>query len=149
MGTRAVYTFNDGDEKFHVYKHWDGYPEGAALFFMNAMSYAWGGKRFEAGDFAAAFIAGNKHQGGGDVYFTKGPNRHGDLEYIYELSQNSLGGLMIKAYSVSWDEEKKMTVKNKKPMFNGSLFAFISNYGDEETKKRAEEQWLPKEKQAA
>jgi hypothetical protein len=40
-------------------------------------------------------------------------------------------------------------VKSKKPMFNGSLFAFISNYGDEETRKRAEEQWLTKEKQAA
>ena len=149
MGTRAVYTFNDGDEKFHIYKHWDGYPEGSAIFFMNAIAYAWGGKRFEAGDFAAAFIAGNKKEGGGDVYFTKGPNRQGDLEYIYELSQNSLGGLMIKAYSLNWNEEKRVMVKSKKPMFNGSLFAFISNYGDEETRKRAEEQWLTKEKQAA
>ena len=147
MGTRAVYTFNDGSDRFHVYKHWDGYPLGAASFFMNAIPYAWGGTRFEAMDFAAAFIAGNKKEGGGDVYFTKGPNAHGDLEYIYELHQNKLGGLMIKAFHVDWDDEKKKIIKKR--FFNGSLFRFIDNYGDEETKQRADELWNLKPKAAA
>ena len=30
MSTRAVYTFIDEHETYHVYKHHDGYPEGAA-----------------------------------------------------------------------------------------------------------------------
>lgn len=140
MGTRAVYTFKEGKERYHVYKHWDGYPEGAALFFMRAIPYAWGGTRFEAMEFAAAFVAGNKPQGGGDVYFTKSPNAHGDLEYIYELYQNNLGGLMIKAISVDWDGEKNRTVK--KQMFKGSLIAFVAKYGTGEALRRAEEHWM-------
>ena len=139
MGTRAVYTFKEGNERYHVYKHWDGYPEGAALFFMRAIPYAWGGTRFEAMDFAAAFVAGNKHKGGGDVYFTKGPNAHADLEYVYELYQNDLGGLMVKAYSADWDDEKGRTVK--KQIFNGSLIAFAQEYGDDDTLRRAQIHW--------
>lgn len=147
MGTRAVYTFNDGSDRFHVYKHWDGYPSGAALFFMRAIPYAWGGTRFEACDFAAAFIAGNKNEGGGDVYFTKGPNAHGDLEYVYELYQNKLGGLMVKAYHVDWDGESQKT--SKKRFFNGYLVSFVMEHGDEEAKQRANEHWNLSPKAAA
>ena len=147
MGTRAVYTFKDLDDKFHVYKHWDGYPAGAAIFFMNAIPYAWGGTRFEAGDFAAAFIVGNKEKGGGDIYFTKGPKHHGDLEYVYEIYQNSLDGLMIRAAEVRWYESKKRTAQ--KQIFRGSLVSFILRYGDEETKQRADEHWKLTPKQAA
>ena len=147
MGTRAVYTFNDGDDKFHVYKHWDGYPEGAALFFMKAIPYAWGGTRFEAMDFAAAFVAGNKKEGGGDVYFTKGPNVHGDLEYVYELYQNDLGGLMIKAYHANWDDVKSRTVKTQ--MFKGTLIAFVQKHGGEEAKQLADDHRKLSIKQAA
>jgi hypothetical protein len=147
MGTRAVYTFKDGDKRFHVYKHWDGYPGGAAFFFMNALPYAWGGTRFEADEFAAAFIAGNKKEGGGDIYLTKGPNYHGDLEYVYELYQNNLGGIMIKAYHASWDDAKSRTVKTE--LFKGSLCAFVMKYGDAEDKQRADEHWKLSIKQAA
>lgn len=147
MGTRAVYTFKEGKERYHVYKHWDGYPEGAALFFMRAIPYAWGGKRFEAMDFAAAFVAGNKKEGGGDVYFTKGPNAHGDLEYVYELSQNDLGGLMVRALSVDWDDAKNVTVK--KQIFKGSLLAFVQKYGRDESLQRAKEHWDLTPRQAA
>ena len=147
MGTRAVYTFNDGDDKFHVYKHWDGYPEGAALFFMKAIPYAWGGTRFEASEFAAAFIAGNKPKDGGDVYLTKGPNAHGDLEYVYELYQNTLGGLMIKVHHANWDDVKSRTVKTQ--MFKGSLISFVDKYGDSEAKQLASDHWKLDQKQAA
>ncbi|NDB70353.1 MAG: hypothetical protein EB015_20580, partial [Methylocystaceae bacterium] len=123
------------------------YPEGAALFFMNAIPYAWGGTRFEAMDFAAAFVAGNKKEGGGDVYFTKGPNAHADLEYVYELYQNNLGGLMIKAYHANWDDAKNRTVKTQ--MFKGTLYAFALKYGDEGVKQLAKEKWEPAQKQAA
>lgn len=33
MSTRAVYTFKDDHKKFSIYKHHDGYPEGAAQPF--------------------------------------------------------------------------------------------------------------------
>jgi len=63
MSTRAVYTFIDPElpqNTYHVYKHHDGYPTGAAIAIANAQPYAWPLGRFEADEFAAAFVAGNK-----------------------------------------------------------------------------------------
>ncbi len=61
MSTRALYTFRDFDgEEHHVYKHHDGYPTGAAEALANALPYAWKLPRYEADEFAAAFVAGNK-----------------------------------------------------------------------------------------
>ncbi len=63
MSTRAVYTFIDPElprNTHHVYKHHDGYPTGAAIAIANAQPYAWPLGRFEADEFAAAFVAGNK-----------------------------------------------------------------------------------------
>jgi len=60
MSTRAAYTFQDDQTTVHVYKHHDGYPTGAADAINNALCYAWPLPRFEADDFAAAFVAGNK-----------------------------------------------------------------------------------------
>lgn len=68
MGTRAIYQFYDvdGDECF-VYKHYDNYPEGAVHFIEDAKSMAWELPRFEADEFAAAFVAANKNKAGGEV----------------------------------------------------------------------------------
>ena len=41
MGTRAVYSFSDDRETFHVYKHWDGYPENALQYISFAKDRAW------------------------------------------------------------------------------------------------------------
>lgn len=60
MSTRAVYTFKEGREVYHVYKHHDGYPSGAAAAITNALPFAWPLPRWEADEFATAFIAGNK-----------------------------------------------------------------------------------------
>lgn len=66
MSTRAIYTFReprpfDGcPDSYHVYKHHDGYPEGAVTFIRAALDHAWILPRFEADDFAAAFVAANK-----------------------------------------------------------------------------------------
>ena len=67
MGTRAVYFFEDDDGMYGVYKHYDGYPQGAADFIENAKEYAWPFPRFEADEFAAAFVAANKAKKGGEV----------------------------------------------------------------------------------
>lgn len=67
MGTRAIYFFEDSDgSKYGVYKHYDNYPSGAADFIENAKQYAWELPRFEADDFAAAFVAANKARKGGE-----------------------------------------------------------------------------------
>jgi len=67
MGTRAVYFFEDSDGVYGAYKHYDGYPSGAADFIENAKEYAWPFPRFEADEFAAAFVAANKAKKGGEV----------------------------------------------------------------------------------
>jgi hypothetical protein len=84
MGTRAVYTFIDAGSRRSVYKHWDGYPAWACRFIANALSLAWPLPRFEADEFAAAFVAANKKEAG-NVYLTSGPEAHGDLAYRYEI----------------------------------------------------------------
>ncbi len=62
MSTRALYTFIDPETKqsYHVYRHHDGYPSGAAQHIRAALAYAWKLPRFEADEFAAAFVAANK-----------------------------------------------------------------------------------------
>jgi len=70
MGTRAIYKFWDEmmpEESFFVYKHYDNYPSGAREFIENAKSHAWKLPRYEACEFASAFVSANKNQGGGEV----------------------------------------------------------------------------------
>ena len=62
MSTRALYTFRseDGSDEHHVYVHHDGYPTGAADKIVAALEFAWPLPRYEADEFAAAFVAANK-----------------------------------------------------------------------------------------
>lgn len=84
MGTRAIYKFIDNDQTITLYKHWDNYPSGAIGFIEKALEYAWELPRFEADEFAAAFLAANKKKGqGGDLYIC---NINGMEEYNYEIS---------------------------------------------------------------
>jgi hypothetical protein len=113
MGTRAVYTFKDKHESFNVYKHYDGYPTEALESIKAAKEFAWDLPRFEASDFAAAFIAANKHPGGGNVYMTNSYKSHMDLEYRYEIeARDCMTGdkkLSVKIYAVE-DYEDGMPV---------------------------------------
>ena len=91
MGTRALFSFKDEHNTLTVYKHWDGYPEkrGAYGFIAKAVSFAWELPRFEADDFAAAFVAANKKQGGGDIRLTNEATTNGDtmgIEYWYTIT---------------------------------------------------------------
>jgi len=105
MGTRAVYSFIDEKDTFHVYKHWDGYPTGAIEFIDNALPYAWTLPRFEAMEFSASFIAGNKSKSGGDVYNTDHWQNHGDLEYRYEITLKEKK-LWIKIFEKTYPSRK-------------------------------------------
>lgn len=125
MGTRAVYTFKDEYVSYSVYKHWYGYPSGAAEFLENALAYCWEGPRFEASDLAAAFVAGNKKVGGGDVYFTKSHRAHGDLEYDYLVTYKN-GEKWVQVYSYDWNDVTKTTVRKRS--WQGSLTDFIKTH---------------------
>ena len=50
MSTRATFTFADTCDEVHVYQHYDGYPQGAALSLTMARlsRLAWPHPRFEA-----------------------------------------------------------------------------------------------------
>lgn len=125
MSTRAVYTFKDEDKnQYAVYKHYDGYPSGAAEFIDSALPYAWAGSRFEASEFAAAFVAANKKEGGGDVYLTKSHKKHSDLDYDYVIT-SSHGRVIVEAFVHHWCEEAGET---RKRIFKGALTAFVKEY---------------------
>jgi hypothetical protein len=65
MSTRACYTFKDERSEIHVFKHHDGYPAGAAVFINRALKSSWELPRYEADEFAAAFVGANKDGPGG------------------------------------------------------------------------------------
>jgi hypothetical protein len=103
MSTRAVYSFCDktGD-MFHVYKHFDGYPQDAYHFIAKACLLAWPLPRFEASEFAAAFISANKDSEG-DICLTDHWNRHGDLQYRYEVTCKNT---QLYIYAIEMPEDK-------------------------------------------
>ena len=84
------YEFVDEYDSFTVYKHHDGYPKskyGAYGHIQKSITFAWPIPRFEACDFSAAFVAGNKSQAsGGGVYLTKDRYSHADTQYHYVIS---------------------------------------------------------------
>lgn len=102
MSTRCVVTFKDskqdGGAEHSVYKHTDGYPDGEhgikALINL-AQMHAWPLPRFEADEYAAAFVKVAK-EGAGDVRLSSGPAHHGDLAYSYVVTQGKDRKLHIK-----------------------------------------------------
>jgi hypothetical protein len=106
MSTRGLYTFKDSDGSYHVYKHCDNYPTGAAIAIRTALALAWTLPRFEADEFAASFVAANKTSSGG-VRLTTGLTwqeaASADIEYRYEISLGDKGDLHIVAWAVSCD----------------------------------------------
>lgn len=70
MSTKAIYRFWDNrnrDEEYFVYKHYDNYPQGAVHHIQKATAHAWPFPRYEADEFASAFVAANKNPRGGEV----------------------------------------------------------------------------------
>jgi hypothetical protein len=128
MGTRSIWTFADTDfipeKEHHVYKHWDGYPEGASAFLIKTLlsERAWALPRWEADEFAAAFIAANK-EGPGDIRLSSGRHDACDVEYGYTLWSTQKGTLSIRAVRTDyWSEPREELV------FEGSLLDFLEGY---------------------
>ena len=118
MGTRAVYTFIDEDDRHSVYKHWDGYPTQACRFIANALPLAWPLPRFEADEFAAAFVAANKKEAG-DIRLTIGPDAYGDLAYLYEIRCRD-GRLHVRIDQVGY-LAPGFCEADYRPLFEGTL----------------------------
>lgn len=125
MSTRATYQFRDsrGDD-FTVYKHSDGYPQGAANWLANAIPLAWELPRFEASDFAAAFIAGNKTEGGG-VRMTTGRTAHPDTEWHYVLIGE---GSTLNVGELRVEVQKRQGYGRWPTLDKRTLWDFIHNY---------------------
>jgi hypothetical protein len=126
MGTRALYTFIEKGSTWNVYKHWDGYPTGAAEFLEKAKKLAWELPRYEADEFATAFIAANKNQAGNIRMMPQGkPDKVAtkncsDIEYRYEVYLHKKHQkLYVNAYemdhSVPGDWHSPLTSKRINP----------------------------------
>lgn len=105
MGTRAVYTFCDERGQHSVFSHWDNYPSCASVMLKSMLlsDKVWELPRFEAGEFAAGFVAQHK-EGRGDIRLTNAPMLHEDIEYWYRIFQAKNGQLLVRAYEVdNWD----------------------------------------------
>lgn len=111
MATRAVYTYKDDREEFHVYKHYDNNPDLAITYIKNAVNRSWNLPRFEASDAAAAFIAANKEEGG-DVYLTTNWKHHSDLDYRYEIERKE-HRLHVSIFQVVWPQKSRDDVQYK------------------------------------
>lgn len=99
MGTRAIITFKDADQTIHVYKHWDGNPENILELIDKSKALAWTLPRFEADEFAAAFVATAK-TGSGDVRLLSGkayPDMGQEYHYVVTLK---IGRLDVKVKEV-------------------------------------------------
>jgi len=132
MSTRAVYTFKGFGGTYHIYKHYDGYPSGAAEFLSKALDQAWGLPRYEPDEFAAAFVAANK-TGPGGVRIMNKRTQASDVEFgytVYPLTTKAKGAfhtlnagvLMVDVVSTDyWDGKQK-----ERRIFRGSLAEFIT-----------------------
>jgi hypothetical protein len=139
MSTRAVYTFKTPSEwdqsEVHIYKHHDGYPKGGLTFIKEAFAYYINNyetmKHLVNRDalstcFLLSINKGEKY-GGCDI--TEHHNKHGDIEYRYEITPlkdfkeiPTLTNIAIKIYScASWEGEERL-------IFGGDLHQAVSKF---------------------
>ena len=120
MSIRAMYTFTDEAESHNVYKHHDGYPVGGVAAIREAIPFAWEVPRFEADEFAAAFVAANKGREGGEVRLMRSgvwkKVAPGDIEYRYVVSFKD--GLHVEIYAVDYRTPATRTTKLQEPMWS-------------------------------
>jgi hypothetical protein len=116
MSTRGLYTFKGESQRdsWNVYKHYDNYPTGAAEAITLALNYAWPLPRYEADEFATAFIAANKAGAGNVRLMPQGKPlavaqaNCTDIKYRYEIYMVGTvksADLHVKAFDVSgWSD---------------------------------------------
>ena len=122
MATRAIYTFKGFGESHHVYKHFDGYPSGAAQWIEAALELAWELPRYEPDEFAAAFVAANKDRPGG-IRLAKSQTAHCDVEFAYVVEPDKTVPNLLKVtvYSANFWEKPSRT-----KLWSGPLNTFFA-----------------------
>lgn len=149
MSTRALFSFEDADGSYHVYKHDDGDPQGAAEAIMNALEYAWPLPMFEADEFAAAFVAANKphwkdsvggvakttedearRSRGGGVRLTMGATweEAAPADVVFHYTITFPQGLVVRAESVTYHEDPSGGGNDKWDVtdhYTGTMSGFI------------------------
>ena len=119
MSTRASYTFTDERGTHHVYKHHDGYLEGAYEAITKALDCAWPLPRFEADEFAAAFVAANKHYCNHLEANKQLHEEHPALfpdDPLKTAKRQAAGGVrLIHDWTDAWDIEFHYEIRSVKP----------------------------------
>lgn len=118
MSTRATYTIKQSrhgeiyTQNFYI--HYDGYPEGAAVYFYNMIAAQNQGR----GGLLFAFIRGNEL-----VEMTNDPKAHADREFHYEIDADRK---VVTYWSKSF-EDKEMIFEEEL-----SIVDFINTFYDKE-----------------
>ena len=113
MATRATYKFADkNDATTTIYIHYDGYPQGAAVYFNQLLTNP------SKGNLATQFIRANPN-----AEITASHNAHGDTEFQYDINGCDADADLI-AYSVDQNTEER------KCIFSGKLYEFINKHNN-------------------
>jgi hypothetical protein len=121
MGTRATYQI--GKHVFYI--HWDGYEDGAAVYFYNMIEAnnklddSGIDRPLNSGGYAENFLRGNP-----GAEFTESHEIHGDTEYQYTLDADTL---TLTVVELGWDRgvDGYKKVKNQ---YNIGLDEFINKH---------------------
>lgn len=129
MSTRGIYIFQEKDgQEFHVYKHHDNYPSAACEFLVDALRKAWKLPRFEADEFACAFIAANKDSGGEVRLVPHGVTDMGqDYTYIISCPNADVFGQSKAELMIEFDN---INEDGTKYTFRGSLSSMLARYSE-------------------
>lgn len=117
MSTRANYEFYaNGNLQARFYIHHDGYLQGAAGYFHNALIKNGGYARHSY--FTDAFYRANEN-------CETSPNIHGDIEYLYQydVELEILTAIKLDYY---WDEDKQEYIKSEDIIFKGTVHRFVN-----------------------
>lgn len=130
MSTRATFTFVDNiGTEVTIYKHYYGYPLGAAIALHKTIQsgLAWPGGRFEADEFAAAFVAANKDGPGGIRIFQRWDQAL-DIKWHYRIVSNPFGKrpLIVQVFQIVGDNPYTGGMKTRKE-WSGPLSHFLLN----------------------
>lgn len=93
MGTRAVITFIDEFGRHSVYQHWDGDYETVLDNIRKTIrsGKCWKWPRWEADEFAAAYVATVKTDSG-NIRLSRGVAGHGGLSFSYTVQKEGKDG---------------------------------------------------------
>ena len=130
MATRATLTVFDERDQFHIYRHYDGYPDatsGVITAIARAREYAWEMPRFEAGDFTAALVHQMKATCG-DIYLTADAVDHWDRSFHYHITATP-DDLVVEVQKVIGSlHAGRDTPPKMHSVFKGTLAEAIKHY---------------------